>query len=127
MLWLGLIIIKKQGEGDEYNKLYILLFLYLLLRMEVKILKKSISNQMGVVLVEKNYEYFITKVLKSKIIEEKVKYYIIKIPNINLEKQEYNGREWYQSKDRKFGVFRDETMMFNQTKEKGWRILFQRS
>ena len=93
--------------------------------MRVKVLKKSIDRKIKYNLDARNYEYFIKKVFQSRIIKETTKYFIINIKENSLKKQVFKGKEWYQSIDEKYGVFRDDTMKFNSTKEKGWRVLFQ--
>ena len=94
--------------------------------MEAKILKKSIDQQMNGFSSAESYLYFIKKTLKAQLVKEEEKYFLVKISDKSLHKQAFHNQEWYQSEDKQFGLFRDETMTFDNTKEKGWRVIFQR-
>lgn len=93
--------------------------------MKAKVLKDSIDKQVRATLSCSGRENFLTEILKVKVIEEKDTYYNIEIDDERLVEQEFRKRIWYQSIDKKFGVFRDEEMKLDSTEEKGWRVLFQ--
>ena len=94
--------------------------------MEVKILKKSIDDQINTHLNYSNYNYFLEKIIKVSVVEEKEKYFLATIDDERLIRQIFQGKEWFQSKCKKFGIFRDDDMKLHKTKEKGWRIIFQK-
>ena len=93
--------------------------------MEVKILKKSINNQLIHTTLEVNYQSFAENKMGLSFKGDFPKYILVEINEDLLDKQSFRGSEWFRSKDKKYGIFKDDNMMFDNTKEKGWRLLFQ--
>jgi len=94
--------------------------------MKAKVLKKSIQNIVKFPPLLQNYITFLERYLFSTLIEEKEDYLIIDVKDEYLTEQKFHYKIWYQSKDKKFGLFDDTEMKYDDTEEKGWRVLFQR-
>lgn len=94
--------------------------------MKAKVFKKSIQTVTIFPPLYSNFVYFIEKHMKSKILKEEEDYFMIDIPDDFLTEQKYQDKIWYRSQDRKFGLFDDTEMKYDETEEKGWRVLFQR-
>jgi len=86
--------------------------------LKAKVFKTSIEKTTIFPPLPKNFEYFIENKMNSKILEVNDEHYSIEIPDSFLVKQQFRDKVWYQSGDKKFGLFSDN--------EDGWKVLFQR-
>lgn len=94
--------------------------------MKAKILKESLQKRFFFAVTMKSVQQFLKEKLHSDIIKEEKKYFIIDIDDNFLSQQTFKDITWYKSKDNMFGVFDDTNIKLKSTKEKGWRVLFQR-